>query len=82
VLAATSTAPSAGLVYLGALGNVVGTATLVTAPVLTGGFATLERAVTIPAGVTQVRIVLTGFAPTDLATGGTATFDDVGLFAR
>jgi hypothetical protein len=39
-------------------------------------------AVTIPAGVAQVRIVLTGFAPTDLATAGSATFDDVGLFAR
>jgi hypothetical protein len=38
--------------------------------------------VTIPAGVTQVRVVLTGFTPTDTATAGTVTFDDVGLFAR
>jgi hypothetical protein len=27
-----------------------------------------------------VRVVLKGFAPTDRHTGGTVTFDDVGLF--
>jgi len=37
--------------------------------------------VTIPPLVTQVRVVLTGFAPTDLATRGTVTFDDIGVYA-
>jgi hypothetical protein len=38
--------------------------------------------VTIPLGVAQARVVLFGFAPTDTATAGTVTFDDVGVFAR
>jgi hypothetical protein len=54
----------------------------VTTPLTSVGFSTLEQSVTIPAGVATVRVVLTGFAPTDLATAGTVTFDDVGLFAR
>ncbi|HEX7256180.1 MAG TPA: S8 family serine peptidase [Gaiellaceae bacterium] len=78
----TSSPASAGLVYLGPVGEVVGRASLITAPLLTLGFATLEQAATIPAGVTAVQVVLTGFAPTDLATGGTTTFDAVGLFER
>jgi hypothetical protein len=77
-----SSAPTAGLVYLGALGEVVGTARALTAPLQTAGFTTLERTVTIPAGVAQVRIVLTGFAATDTATAGTVTFDNVGLYAQ
>jgi serine protease AprX len=77
-----SSAPGAGLAYLGALGQVVQTVRLITAPATTVGFQTLEQAVTIPAGVAQVRVVLNGFAPTDVATSGTVTFDDVGLFAR
>jgi hypothetical protein len=77
-----SSAPTAGLAYLGAAGELLNTVTLITAPLTTSGFQTLEQTVTIPAGVTQVRVVLTGFAPTDTATAGTVTFDDVGLFAR
>jgi CARDB/Cadherin-like domain len=77
-----SSAATAGLVYLGPLGNVVDRVTLLTAPLSTAGFTTLEQAVTIPAGVASVQIVLSGFAATDLATAGTVTFDDVGLFAR
>jgi hypothetical protein len=38
--------------------------------------------VTIPPLVTQVRVVLTGFAPTDLTTRGTVTFDDVGVYTQ
>jgi hypothetical protein len=30
--------------------------------------------------VVKVRVVLFGFAATDLRTAGTVTFDDVGLF--
>jgi serine protease AprX len=77
-----SSPASGGLVYLGPLGNVVGAVTLVTSPLVTAGFTTLEQSVTIPAGVAQVRVALTGFAPADLATAGTVTFDDVGLFVR
>jgi serine protease AprX len=77
-----SSPAAAGLTYLNALGGVVGRVTLATAPLSTAGFDTLEQVVTIPAGVAQVRVVLTGFAATDLATAGTTSFDDVGLFER
>jgi immune inhibitor A len=77
-----SSAPTVGLVYLGPLGNVLNQVTLLVAPVSTGGFETLERTVSIPAGVADVRIVLRAFAPGDVATAGTVTFDDVGLFEQ
>jgi hypothetical protein len=80
--AQASSAPSVSLVYLGAAGLVLDKVQALTAPASTVGFATLERAVTIPASVTQVRIVLTGFAPTDTRTSGTVTFDVVGLYDR
>jgi hypothetical protein len=76
----TSSPAGAGLVYLGAAGQVLDTVKLITAPLATGGFATLEQSVTIPAGVAEVKVVLTGFAPTDTKTAGTVTFDDVGLY--
>ena len=77
---AVSTAPSAGLVYLGPLGNVLDTVTLIAAPLQTQGFELLEQTVTIPAGVANVKVVLKGFAQTDVSTGGSVTFDNVGLF--
>ena len=77
-----SSAPSVGLVYLGAAGQVLDTVKVLSAPLQTDGFRALERSVTIPPLVTQVRVVLTGFAPTDLATGGTVTFDDIGVYAQ
>jgi hypothetical protein len=77
-----SSAATAGLVYLGAAGNVLSTVNLVTAPLTTAGFAKLEQAVTIPAGVAQVRVKLVGFSPADLRTSGTVKFDDVGLFGE
>ena len=80
--AGASSAPSAGLVYLGPLGNVLNTVTLITAPLSTQGFEALERTVTVPTGVASVRIALKGFAPTDPATSGTVKFDDIGLFAH
>jgi hypothetical protein len=46
------------------------------------GFDTLNQAMTISAGVTHARMVLTGSAPRDVATAGTVTFGDVGLFVR
>jgi hypothetical protein len=77
----TSSAATAGLVYLGELGEVLSTVTLLTAPLATEGFEVLESTVTIPVGVAEVRVILTGFAPTDTSTAGTVTFDDIGLFA-
>jgi hypothetical protein len=75
-------APSIGLAYLNAAGEVMNTATVLKAPLTTSGFAALERAVTVPIGVAQVRITLKAFAPTDLSTAGTVTFGDIGLYAR
>jgi hypothetical protein len=77
-----SSAATAGLVYLGAAGNVLQTVNLLTAPLTTSGFAKLSQAVTIPAGVTQVRVRLAGFSPADLRTSGTVKFDEVGLFGN
>jgi Subtilase family/CARDB len=77
-----SSAPSAGLLYLGAAGQLLETVKVLSAPLTTVGFQTLEQTVTIPAGAASVRVVLTGFAPADVATAGTVTFDDVGLFAH
>ena len=75
-----SSAPSVSLAYLGKAGKLLDTVRLLEVPLVTDGFATLETSVTLPKGVTQVRIVLSGFAATDLATAGTVTFDDVGLY--
>lgn len=46
------------------------------------GFAKLEQSVTIPAGITHVRVTLVGFSPADLRTFGTVKFDVVGLFGN
>jgi immune inhibitor A len=77
-----SSPASVSLVYIGALATVLDTVTAATAPLTTTGFATMNATVTIPEGVAAVRVVLRAFAPTDLATTGTVTFDDVQLFAR
>ncbi len=77
-----SSAPSVNLVYVGPAGLVLDTVKAVSAPLSTGGFVTLERAITIPFAVTAVRVVLTGFAATDTRTSGTVVFDHVGLYAR
>jgi hypothetical protein len=77
-----SSASSIGLAYLGPTGDLLKTVSVATAPLRTDGFAVLDKLVTIPAGVAEVRVVLAGFAATDLATRGTVTFDDVGLYAE
>ncbi|MBI4258989.1 MAG: hypothetical protein HY658_00325 [Actinobacteria bacterium] len=76
-----SSAPTVSLAYLGAAGEVLSTVRALTAPLSTAGFVDLEQTITVPAGVTAVRVVLTGFAPTDTRTAGTVVFDDVGLYA-
>jgi hypothetical protein len=80
--AGASSAATAGLVYLGTAGQVLNTITLMTAPLTTAGFNKLEQLITIPQGVAEVRVKLVGFAPTDTATAGTVTFDEVELFAN
>jgi hypothetical protein len=77
-----TSAPSLGLAYLGPAGEVLNGVTLLTAPLRTDGFAQLEQLFTVPSGVARVQVVLAGFAPTDLATRGTVTFDDVRLYAE
>jgi hypothetical protein len=77
-----SSAPAIGLAYLGVAGQLLDTVRLLELPRSTTGFTTLDKAVTLPPGVVQVRVVLFGFAPTDLRTAGTVTFDEVGLFAE
>jgi hypothetical protein len=77
-----SSAPGVRLAYLGAAGQVIDTVRVLTAPLSTDGFATLENTVTIPAGAAQVRVVLTGFSPTDTRTSGTVIFDDIGLYSQ
>lgn len=76
----TSSAPAAGLAYLGPAGELLSTVRLIDVPLQTDGFTTLEKMVTLPPGVAQVRVVLFAFAPTDTRTAGTVLFDDVGLF--
>ena len=75
-----SSAPGVGLAYLGKAGNLLETVRLVDLALVTDGFVTLEKSVTLPKGVTQVRIVLFGFAAGDVSTAGTVTFDEVGLY--
>ena len=56
------------------------TLNVITAPLATDGFALLQKSITVPSGVTELRVVLTGFASTDLRTFGRVTFDNVYLF--
>ena len=81
VVGASST-PCVGLAYLGAGGELVRTVTALTAPLSTEGFKDLSTTLTVPAGVTQARVVLTGFSLLDPAPRGTVTFDDVRLLAH
>jgi len=71
---------AAGIAYLSATGELLNTVTLLTTPLTTNGFTSIEQSVTVPSGVSEVRVTLAGFAFTDPATLGEVTFDDVGLF--
>ncbi|MGH2455433.1 MAG: CARDB domain-containing protein [Candidatus Limnocylindria bacterium] len=77
-----SSAPAAGLAYLGPAGELLSTVRLLEMPLATDGFVSLEQAVSLPPGVSAVRVVLFGFSPGDLHTAGTVTFDDIGLYAE
>jgi len=76
-----SSAPSLQVTYLDAVGTVLNKVTGITTNV-TGSSAAQQvlGQVTIPAGVSQVRIALTGFSATDTATRGTVWFDDVWMW--
>jgi subtilisin family serine protease len=80
--AGASSAGSVGVAYLGAAGELLNSVTVITAPLTGDGFKTLEGTITVPAGVTQLRVVLTGFAATDVGTSGTVTFDEIGVFGE
>jgi len=77
-----SSAPSVGVSFLGPTGELLQTVAVLSAPLRTDGFALLERTLTVPAGATELRVVLAGFAPTDVRTRGSVTFDEIGLFGE
>jgi hypothetical protein len=76
-----SSAPALNVTYLDTLGAVLSTVTGVTTTI-TGTAAAQEvlGQIAVPAGASQLRIQLTGFAPGDLKTGGTVWFDDIWLW--
>jgi hypothetical protein len=76
-----SSGPSLQVTYLDAAGSVLNKVTGITTSI-TGNSATQQvlGRVTVPAGVSQVRLTLTGFSATDLATRGTVWFDDVWMW--
>jgi hypothetical protein len=75
-----SSAPSLSVSYLDATGALVSKATALTANVSnTPGMQQVTGSITVPSGVSQLRVVLTGFSPTDLSTKGTVWVDDVWL---
>jgi immune inhibitor A len=76
-----SSAPAVGLAYLGSAGQLLDTVRLISVPKVTSGFIPVEKVVSLPPGVAQVRVVLFGFAVGDLRTAGTVTFDEIELFA-
>jgi serine protease AprX len=76
-----SSAPSVSISWLNSAGSLLGV-TQLAVPLSTDGFTSLSTELVVPGGVTNVRIVLGGFAPTDTKTAGNVTFDNVGLFAR
>ncbi len=76
-----SSAPSLQVTYLDAVGTVLSKVTGITTRV-TGNSAAKQvlGQITVPAGVTKLRLTLTGFSPTDLNTRGTVWFDDVWMW--
>jgi hypothetical protein len=65
------------------MGNVIGQVTGIVTNI-TGTSAVQEVAgqITIPPGVSQVKVVLVGFSPTDLKTQGTVWFDEIWLWTE
>jgi hypothetical protein len=76
-----SSAPSLQVTYLDAVGTVLSKVSGITTSVTgsTGAQQVLGQ-ITVPAGVSQVRLTLTGFSATDLNTRGTVWFDDIWMW--
>ena len=80
-VSAPTAAPSLRVSLLGPTGTVTSAITALAAPAGGTTAATqLIGQVTIPAGVSQIRLVLAGFAPADLRPTGTVWFDDLWLW--
>ena len=78
---APTAAPSVQVQLLGPAGTVVGTISGIgTTLGGTVGVTQLSGTIAIPSGVSQIRLVLTGFRPTDLTRSGTVYFDDIWLW--
>jgi hypothetical protein len=76
-----SSAPALSVQYLNAVGEVVGTVTGIATTINgTTGLQQVLGQVSIPAGVSQVRLKLLAFSPTDLTTRGTVYFDDIWMW--
>jgi hypothetical protein len=76
-----SSAPSLNVLLVDATGKVLSTvAGISTTLITTAGTQEVLGEITVPTGITQVRIQLTGFAPTDTKTTGTVWFDDIWLW--
>jgi hypothetical protein len=76
-----SSAPSLQVTFLDAAGTVLNKVTGITTSI-TGDTAAQEvlGQITLPPGVTQVRLTLTGFSALDPATHGSAWFDDIWMW--
>jgi hypothetical protein len=76
-----SSAPSLQVTYLDAVGTVLSKVSGITTSVTgsTGAQQVLGQ-IKVPAGVSQVRLTLTGFSATDLNTRGTVWFDDIWMW--
>jgi len=78
---APTAAPSLRVSLLGPTGTVTSAITALAAPAGGTSAATqLIGQVTIPAGVSQIRLILAGFAPADLRPAGSVWFDDIWLW--
>jgi hypothetical protein len=72
-----STSPVVQVVYLDATGHILNTINAITSNFSGScGAQQLLGQITVPQGVSQLRIKLAGFNPTDPATRGTVYFDD------
>jgi hypothetical protein len=77
--AGRSSGPVLRVNFVGAAGALLSSVTVATG-VAGSALSTLAAAVTVPADTTALTVTLLGFAPTDLSTSGTVTFDNVRVY--
>ena len=76
-----SSAPGLQVTYLDLTGKVLSSVMGVTTNIAGDMLAQqVTGKITIPAGVSRIRLTLAGFSPTDLSTRGTVWFDDVWMW--